>query len=80
MRSSTKKRRVLAIKAGDNLVMLTDGRLAVTDNATFLRLREGITYGFDIAATGDTWAGGMIDIQTDNKVYRITGVCKEGHL
>ena len=65
----------------DHLILLADGRLASTDQTIYLRLKEGITYGFDIPLIeGKVWSEGNLPGQTDNRVYQITAVCQEGHL
>ena len=65
----------------DHLILLADGRLASTDQTIYLRLKEGITYGFDIPLIeGKVWSESNLPGQTDNRVYQITVVCQEGHL
>ena len=65
----------------DHLILLADGRLASTDQTIYLRLKEGITYGFDISfIEGKVWSEGNLPGQTDNRVYQIIAVCQEGHL
>jgi len=66
---------------GEHTVFLADGRVAVTDQATYIRVRDGITYGFEITPmTGEHWVGPNRPGQTTNQTYRIVKVCKEGHL
>jgi len=65
----------------DHLILLADGRLASTDQTIYLRLKEGITYGFNIPLIeGKVWSEGNLPGQIDNRVYQITAVCQEGHL